>query len=229
VTSTRIRLSDPLPGRPMAHRATALTRVLDRVLAAAPVQLRRRPALAVAIGAGILAAVVTAIGGRLSTVPGATGSAAQPAGSTSALEALGGGLGGASGASAQLPGGATASIDVMDLIVKGVLVVILLFITLRVLRRYQTGGSPAGARIRVIESRTIAPKATLHLVAIGERRLVVGLTPGRLVTLAELGPDEIELDDATDTTPSTHRSVAFSDMPVAERTIRTALARVGLG
>jgi flagellar biogenesis protein FliO len=180
-----------------------------------------------AIGAGVIAAVVTAIGGRLST-PGATGSASLSTGSTSALEALGGGLGAATGGSAQLPG-STASIDVMDLIVKGVLVVILLFITLRVLRRYQGGGSPAGARIRVIESRTIAPKATLHLVAIGERRLVVGLTPGRLVTLAELGPDELELDAADTSTRSASHSVAFGDMPLAERTIRTALARVGLG
>jgi flagellar biosynthetic protein FliO len=83
-------------------------------------------------------------------------------------------------------------------VVKGLLVIVLLYITLRVLRRFQTGGASAGSRIRVLESRTIGPKATIHLVAIGDRQLVVGLTPGRLVTLAELSADEFDGATADD-------------------------------
>jgi flagellar biosynthetic protein FliO len=89
-------------------------------------------------------------------------------------------------------GAAAGSLDIVDLLVKGLLVIALLYITLRVLRRFQTGGTAPGARIRVLESRTIGPKATIHLVAIGDRQLVVGLTPGRLVTLAELSADELD-------------------------------------
>jgi flagellar biogenesis protein FliO len=208
----------------MAHRATALTRVLDRVLAGAPARIRRRPALAASIAAAVLVAVVMTLGRIGVEGPASTTPESASGGSRSALEALGGGLGGATGATAQLPGGGTASIDVVDLVVKGAFVVILLFITLRVLRRYQTGGSPANARIRVIETRTLAAKATLHLVAIGDRRLVVGLTPGRLVTLAELGPDEIELDDAAD-----NGGIVTGELPAAAQMIRAALAKVGLG
>jgi flagellar biosynthetic protein FliO len=208
----------------MAHRATALTRVLDRVLAAAPARLRRRPALAAATAAAVLIGILMTLGRFGMPAPASTTPASATGGSRSALEALGGGLGGATGATAQLPAGGAASIDVVDLVVKGAFVVILLFITLRVLRRYQTGGSPAGARIRVIETRNLAPKATLHLVAIGERRLVVGLTPGRLVTLAELGPDEIELDETTGAA-----GTATGELPAAAQAIRAALARIGLG
>ena len=46
----------------------------------------------------------------------------------------------------------------------------------------------------VLESRTLASKASLHLVAVGDRRLVVGLTPSGMVALAEL--DAAELEDA---------------------------------
>jgi len=76
------------------------------------------------------------------------------------------------------------SIDPIDL------VIVLLFVTLRVLRKVQGGSVPADARIRVIESRTLGAKTQLHLVAIGDRQVLIGATPGRLVTLAELAADE---------------------------------------
>ncbi len=82
------------------------------------------------------------------------------------------------------------SIDPIDLVVKGGLVIVLLFVTLRVLRKVQGGSVPADARIRVIESRTLGAKTQLHLVAIGDRQVLIGATPGRLVTLAELAADE---------------------------------------
>ena len=45
-----------------------------------------------------------------------------------------------------------------------------------------------------IPARPLAPKASLHLVAIGDRRLVVGLTPSGMVSLAELDASELEAD-----------------------------------
>jgi flagellar protein FliO/FliZ len=93
------------------------------------------------------------------------------------------------GPGSALLGGA---INPVDLIVKGALVVLLLFVTLRVLRRVQGGSVPADARIRVIESRTLGAKTQLHLVAIGARQVLIGATPGRLVTLAELSAEEVE-------------------------------------
>ena len=79
-----------------------------------------------------------------------------------------------------------------DLVTKGVIVLALLFITLRVLGRVGGGTTKHGGRMEVLESRTIAPKASLHLVAIGERRLVVGLTPSGMVSIAELDAAELE-------------------------------------
>ena len=84
----------------------------------------------------------------------------------------------------------------MDLITKGVIVLVLLFITLRVLGRMQGTAPKRGSRLSVLESRTLAPKASLHLVAIGDRRLVVGLTPSGMVSLAELDAAELEAEAA---------------------------------
>jgi flagellar biogenesis protein FliO len=54
--------------------------------------------------------------------------------------------------------------------------------------------------MEVLESRTIAPKASLHLVAIGDRRLVVGLTPSGMVSIAELDAAELESEAGATTT-----------------------------
>lgn len=81
--------------------------------------------------------------------------------------------------------------DLVGFGAKGVIVVALLLITLRVLRHAQQGGRPASARLILLESRPLGPKATLYLVAVGDRRLVVGLTPSGLVPLAELGVEEL--------------------------------------
>jgi flagellar biogenesis protein FliO len=88
--------------------------------------------------------------------------------------------------------GATGGFDVMDLITKGGLVLVLLFITLRVLGRMQSAAPKRGLQLQVLESRTLAAKASLHLVAVGERRLVVGLTPSGMVSLVELDAAELE-------------------------------------
>lgn len=82
----------------------------------------------------------------------------------------------------------------IDLITKGAVVLGLLFITLRILGRVGTGTKKRGHRLEVLESRPLAAKASLHLVAIGDRRLVVGLTPAGMVSLAELDASELESD-----------------------------------
>jgi flagellar biosynthetic protein FliO len=193
--NTRIRIAGPSTVGPMAHRGAsparlarlAVERLVARGVAPLPEALRRRPMLT-AIAA--LAALVT-LGTRIVGMPPA---AAAPSGDASALSFFAGSSAGQGGSAGALPLGAAAgSIDIVDLLVKGLLVIALLYITLRVLRRFQTGGTTPGARIRVLESRTIGPKATIHLVAVGDRQLVVGLTPGRLVTLAELSADELDV------------------------------------
>lgn len=83
-------------------------------------------------------------------------------------------------------------LNIVDLVTKAIVVVILLLITLRVLGRMQASAPKKTGKMKVLESRTLAPKASLHLVAVGERRLIVGLTPSGMVALAEL--DAAELD-----------------------------------
>jgi flagellar biosynthetic protein FliO len=93
-------------------------------------------------------------------------------------------------------GDATGGVNWPDLILKGTIVLALRFITLRVLGRTGAGAPKRGGRLEVLESRPLAPKASLHLVAIGDRRLVVGLTPSGMVSLAELDATELEIEAA---------------------------------
>lgn len=85
--------------------------------------------------------------------------------------------------------------DLIDLATKCVIVVALLLITLRVLGRLQSAGPRRAGRLQVLESRSLAAKASLHLVAVGDRRLVVGLTPNGMVSLAELKAEDLEAAD----------------------------------
>ena len=107
-------------------------------------------------------------------------------------------------------GDPTGGVNWIDLITKGTIVLALLFITLRILGRVGAGAPKRGGRLQVLESRTLAPKASLHLVAIGERRLVVGLTPSGMVSLTELDAAELETDEAgaTAESPATERGLA---------------------
>jgi flagellar biogenesis protein FliO len=88
------------------------------------------------------------------------------------------------------------ALDLVDLATKCAVVVGLLLITLRVLGRLQAAGPRRTGHLQVLESRALASKASLHLVAVGDRRLVVGLTPSGMVSLAELKADEIEAASA---------------------------------
>ena len=87
------------------------------------------------------------------------------------------------------------ALDLIDLGFKSLIVLVLLLVTLRVLGRMQAAAPKRQGRLQVLESRSLASKASLHLVAVGDRRLVVGLTPSGMVSLAELKADELEAGD----------------------------------
>ncbi len=121
--------------------------------------------------------------GALALVPAGGGSQGDPAPWSTGAASSPGILGVASSAGTEP--------SLVELGAKGLIVIVLLLITLQVLRRAQGGSRPAGARLVVLESRPLGSKATLHLVAVGDRRLVVGHTPTGLVALAELGAEEL--------------------------------------
>lgn len=126
------------------------------------------------------------------------------------------------GPSTVQPGG----IDAIGLTGKLVAVAGLLFLTLMGLRRVQAGSLGADRRMTVLETRSLGPKASLHLVAVGERRLVVGLTPAGMVSLAELHASELD-DAAPDGVPADQadlRVQAFEPALAAEAAFEPALA-----
>lgn len=99
---------------------------------------------------------------------------------------------------------------IIDLAGKAILVLALLVLTLRLLNHLSSAGGSAAAHLVILESRPLAQRASLHLVAVGERRLVIGLTPGGLVPLAELAADELPepaIEDGSD------RSAFVADVP----------------
>jgi flagellar biogenesis protein FliO len=115
-------------------------------------------------------------------------------------------------------------IDWIDLITKGSIVLALLYITLRVLGRNGVGTKKRGGRLEILESRSLAGKASLHLVAVGDRRLVVGLTPSGMVSLAELDAAELETEEAA-TDPA---ALGIPNSLAAEaRPVRPVLGSVG--
>jgi flagellar biogenesis protein FliO len=149
----------------------------------------RAPFRSIATIAGLSGLLIVAAVGAFGPKQAAAGSAPEATNRVlTATADVGSALG-----SADVTGG----LNVMDLALKGILVVILLFFTLRVLGKLQGTGIKKAGRLQVLESRSLAQKASLHLVAIGDRRLVVGLTPSGMVSLAEL--DAAELDAATET------------------------------
>ena len=119
-------------------------------------------------------------------------------------------------------GGSVGGLNVIDLVTKGALVLILLFVTLRVLGRAQGSvAKKSSSRLVVLESRSIASKASLHLVAVGGRRLVIGLTPSGMVSLAEL--------DATELADPEMESQTASDAEPASLTPADSAGKSSLG
>jgi flagellar biogenesis protein FliO len=122
-------------------------------------------------------------------------------------------------------GGSVGGLNVVDLITKGSLVLILLFVTLRVLGRAQgTAAKRSSSSLVVLESRSIASKASLHLVAVGGRRLVIGLTPSGMVSLAELDATELHDPEAEAALAAADaQSVAAAADPSAKPGLASAL------
>jgi flagellar biogenesis protein FliO len=91
-------------------------------------------------------------------------------------------------------GSAIPTFNAADIIAKALLVLALVVITLRIMRRVQAGPRDPRALLRVVETRTIGPKAQVVLVAVGDHRLVVGLSPAGMTTLADLPAAELAAD-----------------------------------
>lgn len=185
VAGARSGLAWAAPERPGSERLGSEPRGLDQpgskrsVRRADHVSVSKRwiGAIAGLIGLGGVALV-----GALHPLP-AAGSNPSPAPS---------GLGLTAGSVWQ--SGPSMGFDLMDVGVKCVIVLALLFVTLKFLGRLQGPGARQAGRLQVLESRPLAAKASLHLVAVGDRRLIVGLTPSGMVALADL--DAAELDAA---------------------------------
>jgi flagellar biogenesis protein FliO len=129
-------------------------------------------------------------------------------------------------------GGAAGGLNAFDLATKGGLVLILLFGTLKVLGRAQGNAvKKSSSRLVVLESRSLASKASLHLVAVGGRRLVIGLTPSGMVSLAELDATELHDPEAEAGAVSAEESTgALPADPTAKPALDSMLApldRVG--
>ncbi len=92
------------------------------------------------------------------------------------------------------PASSAVTIDPLDLATKFALVGLLLYGGLRLLRRYVAPTADRNGPIVVLASRPLGAKAALHLVAVGDRRLLVGESPSGLVGLTELVADELESD-----------------------------------
>lgn len=216
-------------GRRMAHRAgrrDRLERIANRAVrdAAAPLALARGVPSRAGLPAGrsrLLAVAAVALV-ALTALPALAGSGGHPA---SALDALATGpavsavsavpadssaqSAAAAAASAPAPTldplGGMAGLNPIDLVAKALLVLGLLYLTLTVLRRLQGGQATGSSRLGVLETRPLGPKASIHLVAVGDRRLVVGLTPGGMVALAELDASELPVATGSATPSATTR------------------------
>lgn len=161
-------------GAGAARIVARIAPVVGRGLAAA----RTRRSTAALLGLALLVML-----GALALAPAGGGAQADSAAWSSGAASSPGILGNASSAGSEP--------SLVELGAKGLIVIVLLLITLQVLRRAQGGSRPAGARLVVLETRPLGSKATLHLVAVGDRRLVVGHTPTGLVALAELSAEEL--------------------------------------
>lgn len=199
------------PGRPMAHRAGHRDHI-ERIAgggvrdAAARLAVARGVPSRVGLPAGrsrLLAIAAVALV-ALSAMPALTGSGGHAA---SALDALAARPAApvapvAVPASTLDPLGGVAGLNPIDLVAKALLVLGLLYLTLMLLRRLQGGQATGSSRLGVLETRPLGPKASIHLVAVGDRRLVVGLTPGGMVALAELDASELPAAARSAATPS---------------------------
>ena len=81
----------------------------------------------------------------------------------------------------------------VSVILKLGLVVALIYASLYLLRRWQSGAfDPARRQVTIVESARLTPRQALHLVRAGERLLLIGATDQSLTLLAEVEPRPAE-------------------------------------
>ncbi|MCC7106044.1 MAG: flagellar biosynthetic protein FliO [Chloroflexi bacterium] len=76
----------------------------------------------------------------------------------------------------------------VELILKLLVVLALIYVALAALRRYSLGIglTRRAGHLEVIESTTLAPNRSVYLLRVGDRHLVVGVTPSQITTLATM-------------------------------------------
>jgi len=77
----------------------------------------------------------------------------------------------------------------------GLLGVLLLGVHL--LKKFRLARLGTSSRLRILETRYLTPKTTLHLVAVGPARFLVGSAGERLTLLTALPPDQVEAQEGT--------------------------------
>ncbi|GHT86149.1 hypothetical protein AGMMS49543_18800 [Betaproteobacteria bacterium] len=75
-------------------------------------------------------------------------------------------------------------------------VIAILFVFLWLMKRVSAPGRGAGL-IKVISATAVGPRERIVLVSVGDKNILVGVTPGSLSTLHVFGPDELPLPAAT--------------------------------
>lgn len=86
--------------------------------------------------------------------------------------------------------------DWLGLLVRLGLVLLIVWAAIRAMRWYSrriNGGGGATRHLEVLETRSLAPNRSLHLVRLGGRAVLLGVTPERITSLLEIGdPAEVE-------------------------------------
>jgi flagellar biosynthetic protein FliO len=83
---------------------------------------------------------------------------------------------------------------------KLVIVVLIMIAALWLLRRIQGGGWKATARqVQVLETTHLSPRRAIHLIQIGDRKLLIGATDQSVSLLTEIDDQPIESGDPSAT------------------------------
>ena len=95
----------------------------------------------------------------------------------------------AGGAAGQIATGA----DIVGAVLKTVAVCLFALMALKLLRRAGVGTPTEGdGLLRVIETKGIGPRLQVSLIAVGDRRLIVGVSAGSITPIAEFDAAELE-------------------------------------
>jgi flagellar biosynthetic protein FliO len=105
-------------------------------------------------------------------------------------------------------------VSVLRILASLVLVVALAYATTHVLRRYVDLRGPLTHRqraMRILESLSLGPGRTLHLVEIGSRKFVVGSTATSIATLAELAEGDLSVGSTITSSEPGRNPSSFRD------------------